>query len=326
MDKKTINFGIIGTGRIAKSFAEAVNFVDGARLLAVGSRTLASAMKFADEFEIPRSYQGYEEMCKDKDIDVVYVATPTSCHYENVKLCFEYGKNVICEKAVCENTRQLSELLAIAKEKELFFMEAMWMKCRPSFLQGLKWVKEGKIGRIKMIKADFSNIVPFDENDRLFKKELGASALLDLGIYPISLFTAYLGNYPEKISSRLFVGRTGADFDGTVTLDYGNGFATTVFGYDIENHNNCVIVGEKGRITFDDWFFCSCGVKLFDNLAQLIEEKNFPNLCNGYEYEVEEVCRCIREAKTESQLVPYEDTVATMQIMETVFTQNRIDK
>ncbi|MBQ7755830.1 MAG: Gfo/Idh/MocA family oxidoreductase [Oscillospiraceae bacterium] len=322
MDKQIINFGIIATGRIARSFAEAVNFVDGAKLLAVSSRNLSSAMKFADEFNIPRSYQGYEEMCKDKDIDVIYIATPTSCHYENVKLCFEYGKNVICEKAVTENTEELMELISLAKEKGLFFMEAMWMKCRPNFLQALEWAREGKIGKIKMIKADFSNIVKFDGEDRLFKKELGASALLDLGIYPISLFTAFLGNYPEKITSRLFYGRTDADFDGTVTLDYGDGFATTVFGYDIENHNNCVIVGEKGRITFDDWFFCCCGVKLYDEYAQVVEEKNFPNLCNGYEYEVEEVCKCLREGRLESELVPHEDTIATMKIMETVFSQN----
>jgi len=322
MDKRIINFGIMATGRIAKSFAAAVNYVEGAKLLGVASRNLCSAMKFAGEFKIPRSYQGYEEMCKDNDIDVIYIATPTACHYENVRLCFEYGKNVICEKAVTENSRELMELITLAKEKGLFFMEAMWMKCRPHFLQALEWFREGKIGKIKMIKSDFSSVVKFDENDRLFKKDLGASALLDVGIYPITLFTAFLGNYPEKITSRLHTGKTGADFDGTVTLEYGEGFATSVFGYSIENHNNCVIVGEKGRITFDDWFFCCEGVTLFDEYAQVVERKTFSNACNGYEYEVEEVCKCLREGRLESELIPYEDTIATMKIMETVFSQN----
>lgn len=325
MEKKTVNFGIIATGRIAKSFAEAVNHYEGAKLMAVASRNLTSAMKFAEEYNIPRSYQGYEELCKDKDIDVIYIATPTACHYENVKLCFENGKNVLCEKAVTQNSNELMELITLAKEKGLFFMEAMWMKCRPHFLQALDWFKSGKIGKIKMINADFSSYVKYDEEDRLFKKELGASALLDIGIYPITLFTAFLGNYPEKITSRLSFSKSGADIDGTVTLDYGYGFATTLFGYNIENHNNCVIVGENGRITFDDWFFCCEGVSLFDEYGQLVERKTFPNACNGYEYEVEEVCKCILNGNKESSLVPHEDTIATMKIMETVFSQNYID-
>lgn len=320
--EKIITFGILATGRIARSFAEAVNYCEFAKIGAVASRNLSKAMEFAEKFNISHCYQGYEQLCNDKSIDVIYIATPTSCHYENVKMCLENGKNVVCEKAVTENSKQLEELIALAKEKNLFFMEAMWMKCRPAFLQALDWYRSGKIGNIKMIKADFSNIVTFDGEDRLFKKDLGASALLDLGVYSISLFTAFLGNYPKNIHSKLAYGRTGADFDGVVTLDYGENFATTVFGYDIENTNHCVIVGEKGRITFGNWFLCSGDVTLFDENVNVVEEKHFANDCNGYEYEVEEICSCINENRTESVLVPLEDTLCNMKIMEEVFRQN----
>lgn len=322
MDGKIINFGILGTGRIARTFAEAVNFCNESKLLAVSSRMLSKAMSFADEFEIPRAYQGLTEMLNDKDIDVIYIGTPTSCHYAEAKLCLESGKNVLCEKSVCETYAEAEELVLLAKEKGVFFMEAMWMKCRPSFLQALEWFKDGKIGDIKLIKADFSNIVSFDGEDRLFNKQLGASALLDLGIYPLSLFAAFLGNNPERIFGRLAVGSTGADFDGVVTLDYENAFATTVFGYSIENHNNCVIVGNNGRITFGDWFFCSGEVRLFDSLGNLLEEKSFPNECNGYEYEVREVCRCLNCGETESPLVLHEDTLAVMKIMDEILDKN----
>lgn len=322
MNGEVVNWGIIATGRIADSFARAVNYTEGAKLLAVDSRNLSTAMKFADKHDIPRSYQGYDELCRDSDIDIVYIATPTSCHYENVRKCLESGKNVLCEKAVTADFQQLLQLIELAKEKNLFFMEAMWMKCLPAFRQALSWAKQGKIGNIRMIKADFSNIVKFDPQDRLFNKELGASALLDLGIYPISLFTAFLGNTPSAVRSNLFIGRTGTDFDGQITLEYDNAFAVSVIGYDIENNNNAVVIGDKGRIVFGDWFFCSSEVTLYDDMAQIVEKKSFPHLCNGYEYEIMEACRCLKENRKESWLIPLEDTKATMRIMETILKQN----
>lgn len=323
MTDEIINWGVIGTGRIADSVSQAINYTDGAKLLAVASRNMSTAMEFADKHDIPRAYQGYEELCKDKDIDIVYIATPTSCHYENAMMCLEHGKNVLCEKSVTADSRQLSQIIGLAKEKDLFFMEAMWMKCLPSFRQALSWAKLGKIGNIRMIKADFSNIVQFDPKDRLFDKQLGASALLDMGVYPITLFEAFLGNTPSAVRSSLFVGRAGTDSDGQVTLEYENGaFAVTVFGYDIENNNNAVIVGDKGRIVFGDWFFCSGEVALYDDMAQLVEKKSFPHLCNGYEYEIMEACRCLHEGRKESWLVPLSDTEAVMDIMEKVLEQN----
>lgn len=320
--KRVFNFGIMGTGRIARSFAEAVNYCDCSKLYAVCSRSEEKAKDFAKEFLAEKYYGNYQQLCQDRGIDVIYIATPTACHFDNAKMCLEHGKNVICEKAVTENTGQLEELLALAKEKDVFFMEAMWMKCRPGFLQALEWYKSGKIGKIKMINADFSMVTPFDGEDRLFKKELGASALLDLGIYPLSLFTAFLGNTPEKITSRLHIGKTLADFDGTVTLDFGDSFAVTVFGYSIENNNNCVIVGEKGRIVFPQWFFCTDEVCLYDENARLVEKKTMQNRSNGYEYEVEEVCSCLDKGLRQSRLVPHTDTVAVMKIMDEVFEQN----
>lgn len=324
MKDEIVNWGIIATGKIAHSFAKAVNYVDDAKLLAVASRELRSAMEFADTYGIPRSYQGYNEICKDSDIDIIYIATPMSCHYENVKMCLENGKNVLCEKSVTMNYEELEELVSLAKEKNCFFMEAMWMKCLPAFLKALKWVRDGKIGNIKMIKADFSNIVRFNENDRLLKKDLGGGALLDLGVYPINLFTAFLGNYPDEIQSNLFIGRTGVDFDGQITLKYGDAFATGVIGFDIENHNNAVIVGDKGRVVFGDWFFCTSDVKLYNDMAELVEEKNFPHLCNGYEYEIFEANRCLKEGKKQSDLVPLEDTIANMRIMDFIMSKHKI--
>ncbi|MDE5741436.1 MAG: Gfo/Idh/MocA family oxidoreductase, partial [Oscillospiraceae bacterium] len=168
---KTINWGIMATGKIAHTFAKAVNAAEGARLYACASRDGEKAAAFAAEHGAEKSYGSYEELAADPNVDIVYVASPMSCHYENVKLCFERGKNVLCEKSITMDSEQLAELVKTAKKKDLFFMEAMWTKCLPSFLKAKEWVQAGKIGEIRALRADFSNPVDFDPRNRLFRSE-----------------------------------------------------------------------------------------------------------------------------------------------------------
>lgn len=216
--KKTTNWGIMATGKIAHTFAKAVNFTEGAKLYACASRNAEKATEFAAQYGAEKSYGSYEELVADKDIDVIYIATPMSCHYENVKLCFEHGKNVLCEKSITINSVQLRELIGIAKEKKLFFMEAMWTKCLPAFRKAKEWVDEGRIGTIKAIRADFSNAVEFNPEDRLFRPELGGGALLDLSVYPLSFITSFLGFEPKEIHSAVNIDRLGVDMDEAVIM------------------------------------------------------------------------------------------------------------
>ncbi|MBQ8175727.1 MAG: Gfo/Idh/MocA family oxidoreductase [Oscillospiraceae bacterium] len=308
----------MATGKIAHTFAKAVNSVEGARVYACASRSREKAEEFGKIYGAEKCYGSYEELAADDNIDVIYVASPMSCHYENVKLCFGHGRNVLCEKSITINAAQLRELIEIAGEKKLFFMEAMWTKCLPAFRKAKEWVAEGKIGEIKAIRADFSNSVDFDESDRLFRPELGGGALLDLSVYPLSLITSFLGFKPKKISSAVNIDKLGVDMDEAVIMQYENAYASFVSGFDIDNENRAVIVGTDGKIAFNPWFFCTDTVRLYDRNNKLVEESVTPHLCNGYEFEVMEVQQCLAEGLTESRINPLCDTLAIMEIMDSL--------
>jgi predicted dehydrogenase len=310
------NWGIMATGGIANTFAKAVNYVKDANLYAAASRSLDKAESFAKEYGVEKAYGSYEELVQDEKVDIIYIATPMNCHYENVKLCLEYGKNVLCEKAITINAVQLKELIELAREKDLFFMEAMWTKCLPAFRKAKEWVAEGRIGVIQMIKADFSNQVPYQEDSRLFRKDLGGGALLDLGVYPISMATYFLGTKPKQIVSNARIGQSEVDFDCGIMLQYEDAFAMLTCGFDIPCQNNATIVGSKGTISFGDWFFTSTEVKLYNNKFELLEEVSVPHECNGYEYEIMEAHRSLDNNQKESTIIPLSDTLDIMKIMD----------
>ena len=314
---KKYNWAVIGTGRIAHTFAEALKGCDDAVLYAVGSRSEAKAKSFAEEFGFEKAYGSYRELAEDKNIDVVYIATPMSSHFADVMLCIENGKNVLCEKSVGLNCSQAEQMISAAKEKGLFFMEAMWMKCRPTYLKAIEWLNSGKIGEPEYIKADFCNLVEYDPNDRLFSPECGGGALLDLAVYPLTLVSDFLGREPIRITSDAHIGRDGVDLSNSILLNHENAYASVNTGFEIPNRNNAVICGSKGSILFGDWFFCTCEVSLLDHNGKLLEKSIIENKINGYEYEIEEVHSCLYAGLTESSLVPHSSTLAVMKMMDT---------
>ena len=309
-------WGVIGTGRIARTFSDALAGTPEAELYAVASRSKEKASDFAEEFGFENAYGNYEELAKDKNVDVVYIATPMSSHYKDVMLCIENGKNVLCEKSVSLNMTELEKMLSAAKEKGVFFMEAMWMKCRPSYLKALEWISEGRIGKVEYVKADFCNIVEYDEKDRLFDPACGGGALLDLAVYPLTLAVDALGYEPSEIISSAHIGKDGVDLSNTILLKYGDAYASINSGFEIPNINNAVISGDKGLIVLGNWFFCSCEATLYDRNAKELEKVKIPNIINGYEYEIDEVHRCLSMGLSESRIVPHESTVAVMKIMD----------
>lgn len=309
-------WGIIGTGKIAHTFAEALRGNEGSVLGAVASRTLDKAERFAEEYGFEKAYGSYEELARDESIDIVYIATPMSAHYSDTLLCLNNGRNVLCEKSVALNAGQAEEMFALAREKGLFLMEAMWMKFRPAYLKVKQWVDEGRIGKVQFIKADFNNFIPYDKDDRLFKADCGGGALLDLGVYPLTFTVSLLGE-PQDIVTHAHIGRDGVDLSNSVTLVYPDGvFAATSSGFEIQNRNNAVIAGDKGSITMGDWFFCSSECTLYDLESQPVEERVFPPEINGYEYEIREAERCLAAGQKTSPMVPPEDTLSVMRLMD----------
>ena len=303
-----INWGILGTGKIAHTFAEALRGTEGARLHAVASRTREKAQAFADQFGFEKAYGSYGELAEDSSVDVVYIATPMASHFGDAMLCMRGGRHVLCEKSVALNLEQTQEMLDFAKEKDIFFMEAMWMKCRPVFLKVLEWIAE-------YVKADFSNHIPYDRNDRLFRADCGGGALLDLSVYPLTFADAVFGEPDGIVSNAQF--RDGVDMNNTILLRYRDGrFASANSGFQHQLNNTAMVSGTGGFITLGNWFHCTSEATLFDRDAGLAEKFVCEPEINGYEYEIREVQRCLRLGLTESPLVPHAGTVRVMKVMD----------
>lgn len=312
---KNYRWGIIGTGRIARSFAEALKGSPNAGLYAVASRSADKAAAFAAEFGFEKSYGSYAELASDNNVDIVYIATPMASHYADSMLCITHGRNVLCEKSISLNASQLEEMLSAAKSNGVFFMEAMWMKCRPSYLKALDWIRSGRIGRVRYVKADFCCSVPYNKNDRLFAPECGGGALLDVGVYPITFAADILGDTPDEIISTANI-VYGVDMSNSITLKYGDSTAVLQSGFEMEESNKALISGEKGMIVFGEWFHCSDEVTLFDREGKRIEHSVLPVMINGYEYEIIEAQNCLEDGLSESPLVPHSGTLAVMKIMD----------
>lgn len=312
---KKINWAIIGTGKIAHTFANALSKCENVNLTAVASRTLSKAEAFAEKYGFKKAYGSYKELAEDEAVEAVYIATPMSSHFGDTMLCLENSKNVLCEKSIALNCNELDKMLHLADEKNVFLMEAMWMKCRPTFLKAMEWINSGKIGTPQYIKADFCNFVPYNSEDRLFMPECGGGALLDLGVYPLTLADAVFGGNPDEIISFAHMSR-GIDFSESITLRYGNAFVAINSGFEVSNRNNAVISGDKGSITLGDWFHCSSEAVLYDENGQEVEKSVIPDEINGYEYEIREFNRCLENGIMDSPLVPHSSTVAVMKMMD----------
>lgn len=312
---KPIQWGIIATGEVAKNMVQALSLSDEAEVVAVASRTQERAEAFGRQWNIPVCYGSYEELAEDPRIDVVYIATPHNLHYENIKMCLEAGKGVLCEKAFALNARQTEECIALAREKELFLMEAMWMRFFPAMYQIREWLKKQMIGEVRLVEADFCFNLPFNANHRLYNPELGGGALLDLGVYPLSFASMILG-FPDGIASHAHIGETGVDELDTIILNYKNGASANLScSMRIYKPREAFIVGTKGYIKVHNIFFRPDRLTLHLN-GQEPQMYEYPIESNGYIYEVEEVHRCLRAGKKESELMPLNETLKLMDLMD----------
>ncbi len=312
MDK--IRWGILSTGNIAHSFATGLQSAQDAELVAVGSRNQDNADKFAEEFDIPHAHGSYEALVNDADVDVIYIGTPHVFHAENTLLCLNAGKHVLCEKPFTVNASEAEECIRVAKEKNLFLMEAIWMRFLPSIIKLQELIQDGVIGDVTLIKADFSFNFPFLPEHRLLNRELGGGALLDVGIYPISFTTLLLGK-PNKVDSHAIIGETGVDEQCTMLFHYDNASALLSGGVNGNMKNEAVVKGTKGIITVHAPFFVSqkLTVQIYGEDEEVID---LPLTGNGYNYEAEAVHSAISAGKIEHDVIPHEETMTTMNLMD----------
>ncbi len=314
---KTMKFAILGCGYIAGKMAEAVKVLEnkgmGVELYAVAARDLAKAQAFAGEYGAQIAYGSYEELANDSDVDLIYIATPHSHHYEHSKLCINAGRNILVEKAFCGNVKQATEVIAMAHDKGVFLCEAMWTRFLPAVDVVRGWIAAGRIGEVQSVEADFSQ--PLTHVERLMNPALAGGALLDLGIYSLTFADLFLNeegcrgsdvgsdsgcdcagvvgrnctNYGAPIASldaRCIKTETGVDATDWINITYKNG-KKAYLKASIANpwHNEGVIYGTKGYIRVVNLNDME-ELQVYDAAGQLVESVKPERICNCYEYEV----------------------------------------
>ncbi|MGI8994001.1 MAG: Gfo/Idh/MocA family protein [Nocardioidaceae bacterium] len=316
---KPIRWGIIATGSIAHKLASDIALVPDAELTAVGSRQLETAETFAAQYGARRAYGSYADVAADPDVDVVYVATPHALHRENVELCLAGGKAVLCEKALALNGNDAEAMATTARAAGLFLMEAMWMRCNPNIRALQTLVDGGAVGEVRQIDANFGFVADKPPEHRLYDPALGASALLDIGIYPLTFAWLLLGA-PTHISSSGQLSERGIDLVCESVLSYDDGRVARIACSMIEELScTATIEASSGRIEFAPRFQEAREFTVTTDAGRSTYSDNIRG--RGYVHEIEEVHRCLREGRTESSLVPLDETVALMRLMDTIRAQ-----
>lgn len=314
---KTYKWGILGAGKIAEKFCTALNFVERAKVYAVASRNIDNAKDYATRFGAERVYDNYTDLVNDKDVDIIYIATPHAFHFEHAILCLKNNKPVLCEKPLTLTYKQSAEMIALATKNKLFLMEGMWTACMP-FLDKIKQlIKDDIIGLPQYVQADFGFAAPHDLKSRLFDKALGGGAVMDVGIYPISLATIILG---EPIGTKAIVKQTatGVDEYANIILQYANGqTAQAICSIGFNTFIEAEIIGTKGRIKINSPWFKATDFTLHLNDGS-IEVYSMPHLSNGFEHEILEVIYCLDNGQLQSNKVPHQLTLSISKIMEEV--------
>jgi predicted dehydrogenase len=315
-----LGWGLIGTGGIAETFAADLAFTDSGRAVAVGSRHLDSANRFADRFGIPNRHASYEALVADPAVDVVYVATPHPMHHGNALLALHAGKPVLVEKAFTMNAAEAEDLVATARSAGLFLMEAMWTRFLPHIAEIRSLLAEGALGEIVTVTADHGQWFAKDPEFRLFAPELGGGALLDLGVYPVSFASMVLGK-PERIVTLIDPAFTGVDGQTSMLFGYASGaqavLTCTLFA---ESPTRAAIVGTDARIEIEGVFYAPTS---FELISRAGDRTVFETADEGVGlwYEAEEVAHCLREGLLESPLMPLDESIEIMRTMDAVLAQ-----
>lgn len=318
--KKTIGWGILATGTIAHKFCEGLKHLGDAEIVAVASRTPEKAQAFREKYGIRRAYGSYEDLVKDPEVDIVYIATPHPFHFDAAMLCLRAGKPVLCEKPITLNAREAEALIAYAREKRLFLMEAMWTRYLPAIVKVREWLGSGLIGEVRFLKADFGYRCAWDPQGRLLNPALGGGALLDVGIYPVSFASMVFGMQPQTIKSLAHIGETRVDEQFAALFGYEGGKLAALSGaLRTDFVNDAVIMGTKGRIHIPDFFFAKTATLHLDSGKEEVFGPEFEG--NGYQYEAAEAIRCLREGRLESSVMPLDETLAIMRTMDAIRSQ-----
>lgn len=313
-------WGILGTGFIAG--LQASDLIDhGFTVQAVGSRTKASAVEFADKFHIASSHGSYEDLVADPEVDVVYVSTPHPFHFENALLALNAGKHVLIEKPFAMNARQAREIVELAASKGLVVLEAMWTRYLPHMVRIRDLIRSGALGDVRTLIVDHNQNLPKDPLHRLNDPALGGGALLDLGIYPVSFAFDVFGA-PVNIHATASMTSTGVDRQTAMIFGYGEGQQALLHcALDTAGPNHASIIGTEGRIEIDSVWYTPSPFTRYDSDGNVVESFDEPVTGRGMQFQAQEMERLIGAGATANDILSPEESALVMAAMDAVRRQ-----
>jgi predicted dehydrogenase len=315
--KKKYKWGILAPGKMSAKFTRALKLLDNVELHAVGSRDINRAKQFAAEFGFKRAYGSYEELASDSQVDIIYVASPHSHHYEHTILCLKNRKATLVEKAFALNSHEANEMLEEAARQKVFLMEALWPPFQPLYIKTKEVLESGEAGRIVHLNARFGFQAPFNPSDRKFNLELGGGSLLDIGIYTVIDALWFLG-VPDEITARAAFSETGSEESLSMILGYSDGRMATLYSsFRTAAGIGCDLLCENGNLLFSRGRDMSQKLTVAINGKENVEHVLLPEGM-GYHFEAAEVMKCLDDEKLESIIVPHSFTRNLMETLDRV--------
>lgn len=311
-----MKIAILGAGGISRKMAETIEKMDTAQVYAVASRDVSKAEAFATEFSIPKAYGSYDAMLADKNVELVYIATPHSHHMEHAIQCLEAGKHVLCEKAFTTNTAQARKIIDLAKEKKLYVAEAIWTRYMPMARTIRELCESDRIGNVTALWGNLG--YPIFHKERLKDPNLAGGALLDVGIYTLTFASIAFGDAITNVTTSAQLSEEGVDKQNSVTLNYQDGKMAFLFSSALSATDRCgMIYGDKGYAIVDNINNFE-GIRIYNTNHELEEHIQAPKQITGYEYEVQVAIDCIHEGKLESEEMPHSETILMMELMDSI--------
>lgn len=304
-----LGWALLGTGNIVKKFLIGLRSTEGVGKIGVVSRQRDRAISFALKYGLDQGYAGLEEALVDPAIHIIYIGTPHPSHKEYALRALKAGKAVLCEKPVCMNRFEMQEIHDAAYANNAFFMEAMWTRFMPAVRKAQEWIQQGQLGAIRLVQANFGFTAPWDPAGRLLNPHLGGGALLDAGIYPLSLaFMVYGGVPPEQTHTMMHIGETKVDEQVCCELSFGSQKMAQISAAIRTNMTNTAwIYGENGHICLPDFVFGRSASLTLD--GKFTQTYSPDVIGNGYGYEAEEVMRCVREGRISSSIMSIKESL-----------------
>lgn len=315
-----LRWGILGTGLIAHLQVTDL-LANGFTVTAVGSRSQASADAFAHEFGIQTAHSSYESLVADPDVDIIYVATPHVFHAENALLALHAGKHVLIEKAFTMTAAQARAVVDTAASLGLVVLEAMWTRFLPQMVRIREIIAAGTIGDVRTLTADHNQDLPKDPKHRINNPDLGGGALLDLGIYPVSLAFDIFG-VPSTIYAAAAKTATGVDRQTAIVFTYSDGQqAVLQTALDTKGPNVAAILGTKGRIEIESVWYQGVPFTVYDAENNVIERFDQPVTSRGMQYQAWEIERLITAGLTAGEILPPSQSVQILEAFDEIRQQ-----